>query len=233
MEPYTTSLTCNNSRLNSRQAPLVLIARSIRSSVGLVAGAVLGGCAWAQVQAPQYNLEDTWTYERIDSLGVRTAYTETVKKIGDQFIGVRIDPEGKARRYSLTFNPIDSQRNEIERVRFPLFVGNKWKTEHEWKNSIDAGQTSSNYKVEAEEEVVVPAGTFRAFKITNLGWIDNQTAPVGPLGGKTKAEYTYWYAPAAKRIVKYEGKHLKWAPPNYIETWSSKYELKSFKISGE
>mgnify|MGYP003585733728 FL=1 len=39
------------------------------------------------------------------------------------------------------------------------------------------------------------------------------------------------YAPAVKRIDKYEGKQLKWIPPVFLETWSLAYELASYSLA--
>jgi uncharacterized caspase-like protein len=48
-----------------------------------------------------------------------------------------------------------------------------------------------------EEEVVVGAGRFRAQKLVLSGKTSGR-------GGPVSAQYTVWYAPAAKRIIKYE-----------------------------
>lgn len=190
--------------------------------------------AFAQASAPQYTVDDTWTFERIasDGPGTRTTFTETVKVVDEQHIGVRVDPAGTRRRYTVSMNRLDTNKKEIPLLRFPLAVGNQWEGDWDWKSTTSSafGTNTLSYKVVSKGTVQTPAGSFEAYKIEANGFVnDRGTAWGGPQSQPRRTE-TYWYAPTVKRIVKYEGKDLKWLPPNYVETWSSKYELKSFKL---
>lgn len=75
---------------------------------------------------------------------------------------------------------------------WPLYVGKSWKAHYIYRNlvrqtTIDPVQRE--YRVEAYEKVVVPGGTWDAFRITNMH-----------VNGTSSS--TIWYAPDLKLIVK-------------------------------
>jgi len=81
-------------------------------------------------------------------------------------------------------------------------------------------------------DLEVPAGKFQAFKIVTNGWVKDKTS-IHEVGGDIRAAETYWYAPTAKRLVKYQGRHIKWVPPVFEETWALSYELRSLNVKNE
>jgi hypothetical protein len=101
--------------------------------------------------------------------------------------------------------------NEIEGMRwshspdnrlfnFPLEVGKKWSGSAHWldhSNSV-SGTDNINGTVASYEKVRVKAGEFDAFKVK---WKDTWSAKNG---GNGVTEITYWYAPAARGVVKSE-----------------------------
>jgi hypothetical protein len=117
-----------------------------------------------------------------------------------------------------TFNPIGEAVNGGVAVRdtpdtgifsWPLWVGKSWRGSNSHADpphGVAWGPAQSEARVPALENVTVPAGTFRAFRIEYQGGIGSssfggrhaETAP----GFETRA--TYWYAPGPKLIVKSE-----------------------------
>lgn len=67
--------------------------------------------------------------------------------------------------------------------------------------SIDAVTVPLKAQWLADEEVVVAAGRFRAQKLRLAG---ESTSQRGAAGQKVSAEHLIWYAPAVRRIVKYQ-----------------------------
>jgi hypothetical protein len=179
--------------------------------------------------APVFVLGDTWTFERIVLPSRREPWTETVERITPDAVLMML-PD-RRRRFSPVANPLDQLRGEIPLMRFPLAIGATWKHAHDWSSSTGnlKTTTSMQYKVVGVEEVMVPAGKFHAYKLVANGFVKDHST-ITPVGGDARATETYWYSPVVKRIVKYEGKHLKWIPPNFIETWSLAYELRSYSL---
>lgn len=68
---------------------------------------------------------------------------------------------------------VTAERHSINLLRFPLQVGSKW----------DDGQWIG--ELLREETVTVPAGTFKAYKVSTIGTYDNAYTVVGD----------YWFAP--------------------------------------
>lgn len=81
---------------------------------------------------------------------------------------------------------------------WPLEVGKKWTFDGGWRRPDGAtGRTRQDVEVVAYEEVIVPAGTFMAFKIEARGFYRNDA------GGGARQNDTYWYAPAVYCDVKH------------------------------
>lgn len=90
-------------------------------------------------------------------------------------------------------------------LKLPLKAGEKWTSEVKLNENI---QTTFKYEVAKEEEVEVPAGKFRAFRINVLAESRG-----------TSSKYTLWYAPQFGSIKE----QLDSENSNYVK------ELKSFK----
>mgnify|MGYP006886485870 CR=1 FL=1 len=71
--------------------------------------------------------------------------------------------------------------------------------------AIPRGQMEADVVVVGYERVKVPAGEFDAFKLTAR----ERMSGTSPIGSRIDAETvrTYWYAPAARTIVKRESKN--------------------------
>jgi hypothetical protein len=108
----------------------------------------------------------------------------------------------KADRSTWTF--VDPKMTEGKYVTFafPLEVGKTWEFEYSIKAANgDSVSQKRTAKVESWEDVVVPAGHFKALKVVHSGQYTRST-PTTSLSG-TVSE-VLWYAPSVKRFVKRE-----------------------------
>ena len=102
-------------------------------------------------------------------------------------------------------NVVDSPREQSSNptlLRFPLEVGRHWSfaSDYLFKPKRSRGRTVTDVIVVAHERVAVAAGEFDAFKLEAKGHLSGTS----PIGSRIDAEtfLTYWYAPAARAIVK-------------------------------
>jgi hypothetical protein len=95
-----------------------------------------------------------------------------------------------------------SKNSDPKGLSFPLEIGKQWRFTTEWEFKVTGSKGSSIVDVEVvgHEKVSVPAGDFEAFKLMSKGSIRG----VSTKGSLVEAEVTstYWYAPAARAIVK-------------------------------
>lgn len=73
---------------------------------------------------------------------------------------------------------------------WPLEVGKSWSSVYQYRDNLRNlrfNRTQTAWRVAAEEEVTVPAGAFRAFRLE---------------GGNPGNAWTTWYAPSARLVVK-------------------------------
>ncbi|MBT9597648.1 MAG: hypothetical protein IV094_16825 [Vitreoscilla sp.] len=117
-------------------------------------------------------------------------------------------------------NVLESQRrkdSDLRQLSFPLAVGKSWTFENDYKlkDSGVSGHASYEVKVVGYEKVKVPAGEFDAFKVDAVGrWS-------AAVAGQSTATRVWWYAPAARAIVRDE-----WRNPPYRPL--TVFELESF-----
>jgi hypothetical protein len=87
-------------------------------------------------------------------------------------------------------------------LKFPLNVGKTWTFSYEFQSKastvVEVKQTAT---VKGWETVTVPAGTFRALRVEHAGWYSAREGSAMWTGRITE---TFWYAPAARRIVAQE-----------------------------
>ena len=104
---------------------------------------------------------------------------------------------------------------------FPLYIGKKWEREVSGLNSADTKKNYLyRYRVLSFEDVAVPAGKFRAFKIERVQ---------STLSQKGGSVITYsWYSPEVKREVLFRHGSVS---GNWQVTVRD-YELISFTLAG-
>jgi hypothetical protein len=128
-----------------------------------------------------------------------------------------------------TFNPIGTIEGGKVAVTdipdtglfsWPLWVGKSWGATYSHADRLYGAAwppAKSQARVTAFEDVTVPAGTFKAFRIEYQGGIGSEALSgfrnPGPPGFGTRE--THWYAPDPKMIVKSEivrlGTNYRWA----------------------
>lgn len=119
----------------------------------------------------------------------------------------------------------------FEWYRWPLEVGKRWTADGTLRitpsssallrppgaRRPDEERYRVTFAVEAHEEITVPAGRFKAFKIRA------RISGVASLGHLFHDDYVQWYAPAVKRYVRFEfpvGIDRGFAPPEIsIRGW--------------
>ena len=102
-------------------------------------------------------------------------------------------------------NVLESPRNKNSNPKalsFPLEIGKQWRFASEWVFKVTGSKGSSIVDVEVvgHEKLSVPAGDFEAFKLVSKGTIRGVSAKNSVIEAEVTS--TYWYAPAARAIVK-------------------------------
>ena len=102
-------------------------------------------------------------------------------------------------------NVVDSPSVALSGSRalaFPLAVGKRWSYRTDWIFKPKAARGGADYEVSVvdHEDIVVPAGSYAAFRLVAKGRLHGTS----PAGSRYDAETTttYWYAPSARAIVK-------------------------------
>ncbi len=90
---------------------------------------------------------------------------------------------------------------------WPLWVGKSWSATYSYTDLVYGrfwGDARSEAYVVALENVAVPAGTFQAFRIEYRGGLGTDSSGSRHTPGLPGIEShdTYWYAPAARLVVK-------------------------------
>jgi hypothetical protein len=143
----------------------------------------------------------TWTITAVTPAGIRAIENGEPLELTPE-LNVRESPRTKES------NP--------QALSFPLEVGKQWRYSSEWlfKAKGSKGTIRNEVAVVGHESVTVPAGTFEAFKLVAKGWLGGTS----PINSQYNAEMTttYWYAPAARAIVK-SVTHNPYLGPSTVE----------------
>lgn len=181
--------------------------------------------------APVYKVGDTWTFSvstTNTNFGAATLHVESVVSVAENQTTLNV-PSKSGPPLEIDLN---SQGDVISDggstydpakglLDFPLTVGKSWDIRHirHWTSGWNQ-VVSAHATVEAFENVQVSAGSFDAYKIVVNG------LNKGKLGGPaSRFDITYWYAPSAKRIVKYV---YQWT--NYLHLENYTYELTAYSL---
>lgn len=186
-----------------------------RTTLSAVALAVMVSQALAQeaVEKPELKIGDRWVVRATDlrkNEDIDRAEFKITGLAGDNIDVSRTvlssrfaetvgrTMQRKADRATWTFANASILEGKYVAFAFPLKVGNKWDYEYRMRNR-EGGPTTytMNANVEAAEEVVVPAGTFKALKVVHSG-VWNSGKWTGTL------TETLWYSPQTRWWVKRE-----------------------------
>jgi len=150
-------------------------------------------------EGPVWKIGDKWTYKNVTG----TFWTKEVVEVTEDLFIMKITGTKPLLGYDkktlkCTFLIEDGKKvKNTDPFRgffdFPIFVGKKW--------SYPSKSTPNENKVEGVEEIIVPAGSFMAYKIYYV-----QKRKEIPSRPNMSAEgwQRYWYSPEAKNYVKRE-----------------------------
>ena len=168
---------------------------------------LLGLVAPGQAQTtnrPEVKVGDEWqfaVYHAVPSTKANRVWvitSVTLEGIGATENG---EPLTLTRDLNVLESPFSAQSNPLA-LSFPLTVGKRWRYTTNWVFKPKASKGNSNVEVVVAgfEKVTVPAGEFDAFKLLSKERLQG----VSPINSRYDAEVTttYWYAPAARAIVK-------------------------------
>jgi hypothetical protein len=124
--------------------------------------------------------------------------------------GILVSEDGEPVRLTSELNVLESPRERESNPRllaFPMEVGHRWRYSTDWffKPKSSNGHAVVEVVVEARENVTVPAGTYDAFRLTSTQDLSG-TSPIGSVYAGQVVR-TYWYAPAARAIVRMVTRH--------------------------
>ncbi len=195
------------------------------TSLAAAAIAVITGCAGGAgsgppAEAPAYRVGDRWLYHGADGFRVKLEWDETheVAAIAPDGITARITAKGltpNVARTELWSAPGlvkvgsicgDNQTRRfavvLQRDNFPLATGKTWSQFVDNYNEAtkESGQVNHWVHVNGWEKVATPAGVFDAISLQVLMRLDDETF----WRYATTCNYTMWYAPAVRGIVREE-----------------------------
>jgi hypothetical protein len=163
--------------------------------------------AQEKVEAPVWNVGDKWDFGKdgmlevvgIDKNGYVAKFSAGIFLKSAQG-GVIFDKKTFNVVYFLQGDKAKKYSGGHRRIlNFPFMIGNKWKDEYRriQPDGFHGGPVMETIKVLGWEEIVAPAGKFKAIKLeyqTNYG-------PPG-LGPISEDLAWYWYSPEVKYFVK-------------------------------
>jgi hypothetical protein len=119
--------------------------------------------------------------------------------------GIEATENGRPLMLTSDLNVLESpglKDSNPQALSFPLEVGKQWRYTSVWVFKVKGSTGSSvvDVTVVGHEKITVPAGEFDAFKLVAKGIIRGISGINSQIAGETNT--TYWYAPAARAIVK-------------------------------
>ncbi len=175
------------------------------SSLAVLVLALLTDSALAQKAAqPDVKVGDQWQfvmYYNVPSTKPNRAWVITSVTP----TGIAGTENGEPLMLTTDLNVLESPRHKDSNPKalsLPLEVGKRWRYASNWMFKAKGANGSSivDVVVIGHEKVTVPAGEFDAFKLVAKGSLSGVSPINSQYAGETTT--TYWYAPAARTIVK-------------------------------
>jgi len=188
--------------MNSRQRlkPFMLFERGRATLLATLVAAASSsyGQQVARPAAADFHAGDRWEWRQVDShsKGETGRFTRTiVARDGELRIADSVCGEmSLASAFTLDCDKVAAKPWRA----WPLEVGRKWSTDVDWTRPDGAsGNTSQDAVVAALEDVTVPAGTYKAYRIELDGWYRNSR------GGHGRQRDVFWYVPELHADVKH------------------------------
>jgi len=174
-------------------------------SVAVLALVALTGPVLAQkADRPNVKVGDRWRFEVRLGIGPSAVKTNGLARVITSVTPAGIERMDNDRKVVLTpdLNAIDTpyvKHSDLRLLSFPIEAGKQWRFTDDYLIKAFSAEGRENWSVAVVgyEKVRVPAGEFDAFKLEAKGnWMT---------GSKTGTDtWTYWYAPAARAVVKSE-----------------------------
>jgi hypothetical protein len=169
--------------------------------------AALSGPAFAQkADRPDVRVGDQWQFSKSgDRRAPARRFTWVVTAVTPE--GIQATEDGQPLALTPDLQVLDSPFNRGSNpglLSFPLEIGKSWTFVNDYllKDTGTTGRNQGSVVVLTYEKVRVVAGEFDAFKLESTGTFSGSSAAGVPISGMTIR--TYWYAPAARAIVKEE-----------------------------
>lgn len=190
------------------------IGSGIFGVLAVLADPALGQTAYL----PEVRVGDQWQFVEY--------YTVASTKPNRAWVVASVTPtaiegteNGEPLRLTRELNVLDSPRHTAWNpgaLSFPLEVGKRWSFATEWifKAKSSKGSAIVHVEVIAYEKVRVPAGEFDAFKLVAKESLSGTSPINSQYAGETTR--TYWYAPAARTVVK-QVSHNPYLGPSTVE----------------
>lgn len=194
-----------------RIAPMAMLAGWLAFAPGPVAAQPS-----AEVEKPLLQPGESWTYRRIDLW--KNAESDRFRQdilggVGDRLtvLWTIVAAADEKRRGSVTHEYLDGttlsffdpkMEDRHIPLQFPLHPGKRWTFHYKYSPAVGGSlRVEQAATVAGWEDVRVPAGTFRALKVVHVGryWATDHS-----FDWSGDIRETYWYAPAAKRVVRME-----------------------------
>ena len=190
------------------------LARMLPLALALVAGSALAHTT----DRPAIKVGDQWhfvVYYTMPSTEPNRVWVIT------SITPTRIDATENGEPLTRTpeLNVLESPRftdSNASTLRFPLEVGKTWRYTSEWlfKPKGSKGSAVVDVAVVSHEKITVPAGEFEAFKLVAKSALRGVSGVNSIIDSETTA--TYWYAPAARAVVK-SVSHNPYLGPSTVE----------------
>jgi hypothetical protein len=206
--------------LTSLQLPRAMFAAALRLlvvAVGLIPAVPALGAddPAAPIPKPQVNVGDRWLYREMNYLtnSERSVYQVDTTFVGpDVILTVNTFPKIKNKdlerdaHWTAEWNARATPSGGIYEpntglLKFPLKIGATYETKYELsalRGSTARTKLEATVKVTGWEDVVVPAGKFRALKVEARGTFQRLDS-----GRKGWTKYDIWYVPEVKRWAKF------------------------------
>ncbi len=198
--------------------------------------------------APTMKVGDRWVYN-VKSGFAMTAitYQETREVTSVSGVGFKLKVTGKTsagtdfsrtddyagpgslRSGTLCLDEVRRYPTPLQRVVFPITPGQR---SSKWVDVVsdpggEKGQVNYSFRTQRWDKQTTPAGAFDAIRIDVLMALDDST----PFRGATHCNFTYWYSPAVRGMVR-EKRSAQYAALQendpMIPVLNAAYELASF-----